>query len=259
MFSALKLQLRLLAGSVLRAWMRGRSAPWPARRNTVTLVLEPHPDDGALGCGGLIAGRAAAGETVHVAYITDGSASHPHHPAFSPEQIAALRADEARKACAILGVPAAHLSFFGAPDGKLPRLAPEIRAVLRDRIRDLVERIAPAEVLITSRLDGSSEHTAACELVTEAIGAMHGERPRILQYIVWSRWSPRLLLAALRAPARIYRHALAPDESVGKHAALRAYASQFEPVAPWTAPVLPEGFARMFRAPEEYFFEFDPL
>lgn len=251
-----KFGLRFIAGGILQLRMRLRSSPWPARGNRVTLVFEPHQDDGALGCGGLIARRAAQGEAIHIAYITDGSRSHPNHPLLSPSMVASLRADEARAASALLGVSPGQLAFLGAPDGGLPHLTPETRTSLVKRICDLIECVAPSEVLITSRFDGSSEHEAACELVAEALGLLSGPKPRLLEYIVWSRWSPRLLAAALRIPSRIYRHALSPSERAKKQAALRAYRSQFDPVAPWTSPVLPKGFARMFRSNAEYFFEF---
>lgn len=254
-FRKIKFWIRVRLGGLMRFRLRRRLRPWPPRSSPVTLVLAPHQDDEALGCGGLVAHRVAAGDRVHIGYITDGSASHPGHPEFTPAMIAALRADEARVATGILGVPGANLAFLKAPDGQLPHLDPAARSDLVRRLRQLIERVAPSEIFVTSRHDGSTEHVAACALVGEALEGL-APRPRLLEYIVWSRWNPRLLKAALRARPAIHRHVLSTPESALKRNAIRAYRSQVEPLAPWNHSALPPRFAEMFSDPEEFFFEF---
>lgn len=256
MYQAIKFRLRLLSGGWLHTRMRGRSLPWPVRPNRTTLVFEPHPDDGVLGCGGLISRRIQNGEIVHIATITDGAASHPGHPLHVPGAIAAIRANETRTAAAIIGVPSGNLHFLNAPDGKLPHLEVVESRALIQHMRLLIEKIGPSEVFITSRHDGSSEHSAAHALVAGALNQLPDLRPRLLEYIVWSQWSPRLLKAALQKQSRIYRHTLSPVEHGKKKAAVLAYRSQIEPTPPWIQPVLPAGFIRLFQSNEEYFFEF---
>ena len=254
----LKLWLRILLGRWMQARLHRRARPWPVSRQAprVSLVIAPHPDDCTLGCGGVIAHRIGQGEIVHVAYITDGSASHQSHPEFTPAMIAELRADEARQAMTTLGVPAAHLTFLGAPDGQLPHLDAPTRTPLVARLRILVENLGPAEVFITSRHDGSSEHTAACDLVLAALEGMGGSRPRLLEYLVWSRWSPLGVIPALAEASPIYHHALSLGEAELKKRALATFRTQFEPLSPWKAAVLPEQFVRLFNDPNEFFFEF---
>lgn len=236
--------------------LRNRHRPWPARSDKVTLVFAPHQDDEALGCGGLISHRIALGEAVHIVYITDGAGSHPAHPEYTPPMISGLRADEARVAAGILGVPGSNLVFLKAPDGQLPHLDPNVRADLVTRIAACVERIAPSQVFVTSRLDGSSEHTAASALVSDALAVIRIARPRQLEYVVWSLWSPRLLRPALRIAKLVHRHTLSTEEYRLKQNAIRAYRSQIEPLAPWHYSTLPANFTRMFQDSEEFFFEF---
>jgi LmbE family N-acetylglucosaminyl deacetylase len=255
-YRKIKSGTRSALGRFTHARLRRRSLPWPDRPRRTTLVIAPHPDDESLGCGGLIAHRTAAGEVVTVVFITDGSASHPGHPECTPATLSMIRTGEARVATGILGVPGTNLHFLGAPDGKLPHLVNEDRLGLVLRIRDLVESTGADEVLVTSRHDGSTEHVAASSIVHDALAGLSGPRPRLLEYLVWSRWSPRFVGPALSTPARVHRHPLSPAELALKRNAIHVYRSQIEPLAPWHEPVLPDGFARMFNGPEEFFFEF---
>jgi len=215
-----------------------------------------HQDDSTLGCGGLIARRLARNETIYVAYITDGAASHPGHPVFSPDMIASMRANEARIAAGILGIPTTNLFFLKAPDGRLPHLVDSERVTLVAQIRALITRIAPHEVFCTSRHDGSTEHVAAYALLREALNNFGEVRPRLVEYIVWSRWNPRWLRPALRASSIVHRQVLSPSESKLKRDAVDAYRSQVAPLPPWPEPVSPPYFTRVFNYPEEYFFIF---
>ncbi|AOS45737.1 glucosamine-6-phosphate deaminase-like protein [Lacunisphaera limnophila] len=251
-----KLWLRVQLGRLMHARLQRRAAPLPTRNTATSLVIAPHPDDEVLGCGGLIAHLVAGGESVHIVYLTDGSASHPGHPVHDPASIAHLRTEEARRATGLLGVPEAQLTFMHAPDGQLPHLPPALRTGLIQRLQLLISQLRPDQVLVTARTDGSSEHTAAQALTEEALAGLPAGRPRLLEYLVWSRWSPRLLQTACRAPATVFRHALSPREAGLKHDALGVFRSQFAPLPPWTQPVLPPGFAQLFQAPEEYFLEF---
>lgn len=251
---ALKRVARRLLSVLLRFLLRLRARPWPARPpGRPTLIFAPHQDDCALGCGGLIALRREAGEVVHIAYITDGSASHPGHPRVSPSELSALRMEEARAAARILGVPPENLHCLGAPDSRLPHLPKPVRRQLIVDIRKLIDEVRPSEVLVTSRYDGSSEHTAARSLVGEALtGSI--EPPRLVEYIVWACWSPRPLWRALRI-RRVVHRVNFRRLSARKQSAIEAYRSQTTPLAPWTDPVLSAEFLSFFKTSEEFFFE----
>ncbi len=248
-----RLTARRLAARALALALRVRSRSLEMAAPGAVLVLAPHPDDEALGCGGTIALLVARGVATHVAFLTDGSASHPAHPVFSAAEVAVLRTGEARRAAAVLGVETARVSFLGAPDGRLNRLQPEEAVAIEGRIAALVTAVGPAGIFLPCRRDGSSEHEAAFVLVGRAV-ASTPLRPRILEYPVWAWWNPRRLVEPLLRARTVWRSELGPAAAV-KAAAVASYRSQLAPLPPDPAPALPEGFASMFAGGTEYFFE----
>ena len=244
---------RRVLGSLAYALLRLRIRPWRPRSGNTSLIIAPHPDDCALGCGGLIARRTSAGECVHIVYLTDGAASHPGHPVHNPATIAAQRAEEARHAAPILGVDPASLIFLGARDGTLPHLQPDEKSRLTSQLRETIMLVAPDEVFATARRDGSSEHSAAWYLVQQAIASLPGPAPRLYEYTVWARWSPRLRLRALFWSEPVYHQRLNRSELHRKLSAIASYRSQLLPLAPWLESVLPPDFVSMFKEPVEYY------
>ncbi|WP_189101556.1 PIG-L deacetylase family protein [Deinococcus knuensis] len=95
------------------------------------LMLSPHPDDETLCCAGMIQQARRAGAEVFVVWVTPGDGfefdaalterSLRPGPA-GLRELGNARADEARRAAAVLGVDAAHTFMLGYPDGALSRL-----------------------------------------------------------------------------------------------------------------------------------------
>ena len=140
----------------------GSSSPLVADPDPVpTLVLCAHPDD-ELGCAGTVALLAAAGASLRVVYATDGGATRgsPHPPQVTTER----RREEARRACAALGVPEAPTSW-GLPDGGLPDHATELVARLEREVADF----GPSRVLVPWFLDGHADHRAVSAAVVDAV------------------------------------------------------------------------------------------
>ena len=85
------------------------------------LIVAAHPDDEVLGCGGTIAGHAAAGDDVHIAILGEGiSSRHGRREEASATALEALQAD-ARSAAAALG--ARGVDFGDLPDNRFDQVA----------------------------------------------------------------------------------------------------------------------------------------
>jgi LmbE family N-acetylglucosaminyl deacetylase len=243
---------RRLSLSARRA-LRLRSRPFSADGLRSVLVVAPHPDDETLGSGGAVALLARAGVPTHIAFVTDGSASHPLHPVFTPAQIAGIRENEARAATAALGIDWSRVEFLGAPDGGLADLGAAGAAEVAARIARLLTRLNPDAILLPCRGDGSSDHNAAFQLVEKALGET-GQRPRMLEFPIWAWRNPLLLLKPLVTSRTVWRVALGELRDA-KLAALAAYVSQTLPIPPDKEPLLSPEFKSEFTSTEEFYFE----
>jgi LmbE family N-acetylglucosaminyl deacetylase len=111
------------------------------------LVVAAHPDDEVLGCGGVMARHAAAGDRVSVAIVTRGDAS-----LFPAEQVARLR-DELKKAHEKLGVEACHFLDFPAP-----RLDVVAQHEVADALRQAIRTTDAEVVYAPHRGDAHRDH-----------------------------------------------------------------------------------------------------
>ncbi len=164
-----------------RTVLRARRLPITQAARNGWLILAPHPDDEALGAGGLIAGLSRAGARLQVAFLTDGAASHVDAPGWTARRVAALRAAEAKAALRVLGAsaPPAWCGWrdaapFTADD---PRL---VRTV--DRLVAMCRRQGLTRIATTWSADPHCDHQAAAA-VARAVAGRLGTVP--LFYCVW--------------------------------------------------------------------------
>jgi LmbE family N-acetylglucosaminyl deacetylase len=93
---------------VFEGW-RGPAESW--------LFVSPHDDDIVVGGGLIFQVAIREGVEVHAAVVTDGRMGYCRLD--QRETIAAIRAEEAKKSFAILGLTPQRLHFLGYPDGGL--------------------------------------------------------------------------------------------------------------------------------------------
>lgn len=114
------------------------------------LVLAPHADDEAFGCGGTMALAIEAGAEVRVLIVTDGRASHPD---VSAQAVVQTRQQEARAAAAVLGGYA--VDFLALPDRGL-----RYGVALVDRLQQAIADFQPDVVLCTPPSEPHPDHQA---------------------------------------------------------------------------------------------------
>ena len=251
--SRARLAIRRTVSSIASMILRMRSSRLSADMPTSVLVIAPHPDDETFGCGGTVSVMVRTGVVLHVAFLTDGSASHPNHPVVTPNEVAALRMAEARLATGILGVAWDRVTFLGAQDGALARLCGDSLLRIVHAIAALISQLKPEAILLPCRDDGSSEHDAAFRFVCTALEKAD-LRPRILEFPVWSWWNPFMILKSLRMCRKVWRVDLGNARDI-KARAMASYVSQTLPIPPDTRAALPSGFESMFHGPEEFVLE----
>ncbi|MCI1189355.1 PIG-L family deacetylase [Hymenobacter sp. DH14] len=223
-----------------------------------TVVIAPHPDDEALGCGGLLALLHQAGHRTAAVLVSDGSMSHPNSEAFSSEARSAVREAEFRHALTILGADAAEPLLLRLPDSCVPDTAdaPGFAAAV-EQLREYLMHQHAATVLVPWRRDPHPDHRATALLVQAALEGMP-QPPRRLEYVVWAweRAAPEDLPTVADAVGG-FRIDI-EDVVVQKQQAIATHQSQ---VAPGVFADDPDGFllsAEMlahFAAPYEVYFE----
>ena len=147
------------------------------------VVVAPHPDDEALGCGGLIALMAARGAAIGVLFTTDGGASHKSE-AWPRERLADRRAREADASLAALGaghavrrrlgLRDADMALPGSPDGDAALAA----------TRTFLAQTSPDLVVLPWRRDPHRDHRDSHALVSRALDES-GRAPMRLEYAIW--------------------------------------------------------------------------
>lgn len=159
---------------------------WPKAK---ILVLSPHPDDDALGCGGAIKINTDLGNEVKIVYLTDGSAGFAD--VMRPTQkemreLARTRENEAKCAAQVLKVE--DLTFWRYKDGQLSQNKTSVK--LLDRI---LSDYRPDAVFLPFFLDVHPDHFATCQIFAESL-RNSDLNPLIYSYEVWSPLFPNRIV-----------------------------------------------------------------
>jgi N-acetylglucosamine malate deacetylase 1 len=141
------------------------------------LVIAPHPDDEAIGCGGAMLNHAAKGDRVVVVFLTSGELGLKPLAAADAQRI---RESEAAKAAAILGT--ASTLFLRLPDWSC---GDDVHAAARVLLPVLgTER--PALIYLPHPGDDHPDHRACLTILQAALESVPGPVPQLRGYEVWS-------------------------------------------------------------------------
>lgn len=168
------------------SWGRG-----PALRLTVDgdpcerlVVVSAHPDDEALGVGGLVALAHRAGVPVYLVLLTAGEASHPPREHMTRHALASQRLAEMDAAVDVLA-PGSPVVFLGALDGGVAAVEDEVTTALTEVLGDAGRTI----LLAPWRHDGHPDHDAAGRAAARAAAATGA---RLVEYplVMWRHRTP---------------------------------------------------------------------
>lgn len=146
------------------------------------LVVSPHPDDEALGTGGLIAAARRAGRRVVVVMLTDGGGSHPNSRRYPHDRLVALRKAEASRSARELGVSRTDLIYLNLPDGNAPSEGPLFEQTV-DALAAAVPAGGAVSVFVSWEHDPHHDHRAAA-LMARALCA-RDPRLKLWFYPIW--------------------------------------------------------------------------
>lgn len=138
------------------------------------LVIAPHSDDEALGCGGTLIKHHQAGHKITAVFMTDGSKSES---AMAEEKLVRLRKKEGEQAAEILGI--VRCIFLNYPDRCLKKNSESV-----ERMRQILVEIQPDLVYLPFYLDNHPDHQATAAIVLGAL-KQHAV-PTVMIYEVWT-------------------------------------------------------------------------
>ncbi len=206
------------AGAVRRA---RRVSLAEVRAGGPLMVLAPHPDDEALGAGPLLAALARTGAEPHLAFVTDGSASHPDAPGWSPRRLAGARRWEGRRAAVALGLRRPPV-WLGWRDAAPPALT---SAKWRRTVRRLgwhLRRLGIRQLVTSWGGEAHCDHEASARLADAAARAARSP-VRVSSVAVWG-WTEATAAARLRRSRA--RSVPVPGGTVAAARALACHRSQ---------------------------------
>jgi N-acetylglucosamine malate deacetylase 1 len=141
------------------------------------VVIAPHPDDEAIGCGGALRLHADAGDRTVAVFLSSGELGLKHLP---KEEAWRIREGEASVAAQHLGL--ARTEFCRQPDW----FVSDHIAVLAESLSALLRQELPEIVYVPHAADGHPDHQAALPILLEAARRIPQFTPRILGYEVWT-------------------------------------------------------------------------
>ena len=184
------------------------------------VILAPHQDDEVIGCGGLMAAAASAGNSPAIVFVTDGSGSHPSSRKFPAQTLIALRQREAFAAAEILGIARSDLHFMGMRDTAAPHDGTDFAEAV-DRIAGTIAEYTKPVIFAPWAHDPHGDHQAVHKMAREVARTL---RARHLSYVVWGWTLPAAkVLDTIEVAGWRFQ---VDDPQDRKSRALRAYQSQ---------------------------------
>lgn len=204
------------------------------------LILAPHPDDEALGCGGLIARLCANGNPPHVVIMTGGGGSLRGHSNMPESEVVEARRKLTLASAYELGLPKENIHFLDLVDGSIAN-RPEREMA---RLREIIVRLQSSAILVPHRSEGWPDHTATREI------ALSGNHPTIIEYCVWM-WYYNVWNLDWKNARKIE---MTDMEHAAKLRAVNIYVSAKAPNGdPWSG-FLPKPFLRANTSRRELYF-----
>jgi LmbE family N-acetylglucosaminyl deacetylase len=141
------------------------------------LVIAPHPDDEAIGCGGSICLHVGKGNRVSVVFLSSGELGLKHLP---PKSAMQIREGEAEAAAEILGI--SQLTFLRKPDYCIGDRVEETAAALSP----ILKCSEPALIYLPHPDEWHPDHRIAARVIGLAIDHAEITAPDLLGYEVWT-------------------------------------------------------------------------
>jgi N-acetylglucosamine malate deacetylase 1 len=152
------------------------------------LVIAPHPDDEAIGCGGTVLLHMERGDVVNAVFLTSGELGLKQLPC---EQAWKIREAEARRSCKVLGIRPPE--FLRLPDWMM---GDDIEGAAR-KLQEALQKLQPDLIYLPHPAEWHPDHRATLPILRAALhnakletrqdsGDTPFAAPRLRGYEVWT-------------------------------------------------------------------------
>ena len=205
------------------------------------LIVAPHPDDEAIGCGGLIARLCAEGQPPHVVVMTGGGGSLRGYSDMPESEVIKARRNLTLNSAKELGLPKSNIHFLDFVDGHIgDRPESEMR-----RLKDLIEQLKPDAIFVPHSGEGWPDHINTRQII------LNFQFPKVYEYCVWMWYYNVWNLDWKNA----FQFRMTDSEHVAKLKAVDAYIKPLAPCGqPWSG-VLPKPFIKANTTRRELYFK----
>jgi LmbE family N-acetylglucosaminyl deacetylase len=161
-----------------------RPIPIQAPFGNSMLVVAPHQDDEAIGCGGALALQARSGRSAGVVILQDGG---DEHEAFGMTRagLTELRNEESRRASAVLDLPEPIFLNYANLADSVEAATEKLRGVIADRKADAI--------FVPFVLDAHPDHRTTNYILAKALEQIPS-KARVFGYEVWGLSIPNVLV-----------------------------------------------------------------
>ena len=169
------------------------------------LVISPHPDDEAIGCGGTLRKHILDGDQIEVIFLTSGEKGGHGR---SENETGKIREQESQNAANILGI--SRINFWREPDGSFH--ASEINM---GRLLEAIQSNRPDIIYAPHEQDGHPDHQEAAFLVRRVLEVLPNTiaKPIVWLYEVWTPMQKMDHIVDITSVVDIKRNAILAYES----------------------------------------------
>lgn len=143
------------------------------------ICFQPHDDDCVIAIGGIVQKMLKHAWELSYVYVTDGRHGSQTIP---PEELVEIRRVEAQEERALLGIH--HFVELGVTDGSVGKLRGMRLESLKQQLISILVSSRPDLILVPTRSDMHSDHSATHDLVVNAVEKIQLSVP-IAKYFVW--------------------------------------------------------------------------
>jgi len=161
-----------------------RPVPIKAPFGKSMLILAPHQDDEAIGCGGALILQLRTGNAAAIVLLQDGADGH-EELGMSRQALTELRNEESRRAAAAVGVESPVFLGYARLAESVPQASEQVRGIIRERKADAI--------FVPFVLDAHPDHRSANYILAEALKGIDWN-VRVFGYEVWGLCIPNVLV-----------------------------------------------------------------